>query len=159
MFTKAGFYVKIKKLEILRKRLIMTVSVLKFKTILHNFEEEFSKFSERFQLFCKNNNVGAKNLFDLEVSLEEIVLNSFSYGNPNGPVTITVCIQGDEIKVSIHDLALPFNLLREAPQVPEGDLEQRQEGGLGIHLVKNLSDRVEYSASKHGNKITLFKTI
>ena len=135
------------------------MTVLEFKSILHNFENEFSKFSERFQLFCKNNNVGDKNLFDLEVSLEEIVLNSFSYGNPNGPVTITVRIQDNEIKVTIHDLAPPFNLLREAPQIPQGDLDQRSEGGLGIHLVKNLSDRVEYSASKHGNQITLFKTI
>lgn len=135
------------------------MGVLEFKSILHNFEKEFPKFAENFQAFCKENRIDSQKLFDLEVSLEEIILNSFSYGNPNGPVIISTCIQDDEIKVTVKDSAPPFNLLRQAPDPPQGSLEERNVGGLGIHLIKNLSDRVEYSGSKHGNQITLFKAI
>ena len=135
------------------------MSVLEFKSILNNFEKEFPKCAEGFHSFCEKNNVNPKSLFDLEVSLEELVLNSFSYGNPKGPVTIVACIQDGQIKVSVHDFAPPFNLLRQAPELPEGDIEDRSGGGMGIHLVKNLSDRIEYSGSQQGNQVTFFKTI
>lgn len=135
------------------------MSVLEFKSILNNFDEEFPKFAENFQSFCKENKVDPQKLFDLEVSLEELILNSFSYGNPKGPVIVSTRIQDREIKVTIKDSAPPFNLLRQAPDPPGGNLQERPLGGLGIHLVKNLSDRVEYSGSKNGNQITLFKAI
>ena len=91
----------------------MTKNILEFKAVLQN-EREFSKFSKKFQLFCKNNTMDDQKRFDLEVCLEEIVSNSFSHGNPKDPVTIFVCIQNNEIKVSIHDMAPPFHLLKKA---------------------------------------------
>ena len=133
--------------------------MLEFKSILHDFQKEFPRFAEKFQAFCKESQVDQKKLFDLEVSLEELISNSFAYGNPKGPVIISTCIRDNEIKITVKDFAPPFNLLRQAPDLPQGKLEERNIGGLGIHLVKNLSDRVEYSGSRHGNQVTLFKAI
>ena len=98
--------------------------------------------------------------FDLELCLEEIVSNSFSHGNPKDPVTIFVCIQNNEIKVSIHDMAPPFHLLKKALKPPQMIKEPMQgQGGFGLHLVKNLIDRIEYSYSENGNHTTPSKTI
>ena len=130
-----------------------------FEYTLSNFEKDFTPFSEAFRSFCEGKNIDQAKIFDLELSLEELVVNSFSYGNENGPVIITAELQEGELKVVMADKAPPFDLLRDAPEPPVGSLMDRQVGGLGIHLVKSLNDRVEYSGSNSGNQITLFKSL
>ncbi len=128
--------------------------------VLTSLREDFPRFSESFKAFCQANGVGENKLFDLEISLEELIVNSFSHGyKSGGVVTVSAQIVDGELKVTLEDKAPPFDLLREAPDVPEGDLADREPGGLGIHLVKSLSDRVEYHGSRGGNQITIFKSI
>ena len=130
------------------------------KWVLTSLREDFPRFSESFNAFCQANSVAAAKLFDLEISLEELIVNSFSHGyKSGGVVTISAEIVDGDIKVTLEDNAPPFNLLREAPDVPDGALADREPGGLGIHLVKSLSDRVEYHGSRGGNQVTIFKSI
>ena len=130
-----------------------------FKYILTSFDKDFQMFAEKFRVFCENHNVDQSKTFDMEVSLEELIVNSFSHGQSEGGVKVVAVIRDKELMVQVRDNAPPFDLLREAPEPPKGDLMSRKAGGLGIHLVKNLNDRVEYSGSKQGNKITLFKKL
>ena len=129
-----------------------------FQYCLNSFKQDFPKFTESFKLFCEQYEMESSKIFDLEISLEELIVNSFTYGNANGPVTISATASEKEIKVTLEDKAPPFNLLREAPEpAQDKDIEQRKAGGFGIHLVKNLNDRIEYAGSQKGNRITLFK--
>lgn len=130
-----------------------------FSYTLGTMEADFAPFVESFKNFCQAQEIDGAQAFDMEVSLEELIVNSFSYGNKNGPVKVFAEVVDGELKVTIEDYAPPFDLLREAPPPPEGDLTERRIGGLGIHLVKNLNDRVEYSGSQKGNLITLFKSV
>ena len=125
---------------------------------LNNIEEDFPKFSELFRTFCKAHNIPSDTVFEMELSVEELAINSFAYGSDQG-ILISIGVDKGELKVTVEDKAPPFNLLRDAPDPPEGSLEDRKVGGLGIHLVKNLNDRIEYSGSNIGNKITLFKLL
>ncbi len=130
-----------------------------FQYTLTSFERDFTEFTESFKAFCQHQEIDESKTFDMELSLEELIVNSFSHGDENGNVRVFAVIENGELKVTIKDSAPPFNLLREAPEPPKGDLLERRVGGLGIHLVKNLNDRVEYSGSKQGNQVTLFKNI
>ena len=131
-----------------------------FKFSLTSFQRDFPPFAESFQAFCQEQKIDSEKAFELGVSLEELIVNSFTHGKEEGPVQIWAFVENDEIKVTIEDEAPPFNLLRDAPPPPkEENILDRRVGGLGIHLVKSLNDRVEYVGSKGGNKITLFKKI
>ena len=130
-----------------------------FKYVLESFDKDFQLFVKKFRQFSKDHNINQSKIFDLEVSLEELIVNSFTHGQSDGGVEVLAVIKDGELVVRVEDSAPPFNLLREAPQPPQGDLVDRKVGGLGIHLVKNLNDRVEYSGSQSGNKITLFKKL
>ena len=130
-----------------------------FQYTLITLKADFPPFTESFREFCQTQKVDQEKTFDMEVSLEELIVNSFSYGNKNGPVRVHAEITQDELKVTVEDQSPPFDLLRDAPAPPKGELLDRPEGGLGIHLVKNLNDRVEYTGSHKGNKITLFNSI
>ncbi len=134
-------------------------SKVNFEYTLVSFDKDFSIFAEKFRIFCEKYNVDQSKTFDMEVSLEELIVNSFFHGRTDGHVKVLAVLKNGELMVQVQDSAPPFNLLREASELPQGDLISRKVGGLGIHLVKNLNDRVEYSGSKQGNKVTLFKKL
>ena len=128
---------------------------------LRNIKQDFPKFSNLFRTFCKVHDIPADKVFDVELSIEELVMNSFAHGDNSGKggILVSIGLNDHELKVTVEDNAPPFNLLRHSKDVPSGPLEEREVGGLGIHLVKNLSDRIVYSGSKKGNKITIYKSL
>ncbi|MCY4644642.1 MAG: ATP-binding protein [Bacteriovoracales bacterium] len=130
-----------------------------FHYTLNSFEKDFPSFGQNFKEFCLSQKLDPAKSVDMELSLEELIVNSFNHGNKNGPVTIKAKVNEDGLEAILEDEAPPFNPLEDAPPPPKGELETRKVGGLGIHLVKNLNDRIEYSPLKKGNRITLFKSI
>lgn len=99
----------------------------------------------------------------VELAAEELLVNVFSYAYPKGNGTAEVtCSEAflDEIPyfcLSIRDWGPPFNPFSEAPE-PDLTLalEERPVGGLGIHLVKNITAHRIYSRVDDANLIKLF---
>lgn len=147
--------------------------------------DDLAGFSEEFRLYCEEKNLDEGKIFELELSLEELIVNSFTHGykhGKEGTVTVEVEDSGPEVRISMQDHAPPFDLFRDAPaprlggkdpepevaaepepasgpgQAGETEPGQKKEGGLGIHLVKSLNDKVEYYGSKDGNIVVIIKS-
>lgn len=138
---------------------------------------ELARFSEDFRTYCEEQGLDDGKIFELELSLEELIVNSFTHGyqegGEEGNVTVEAEDTGPDVKISMRDQAPPFDLFRDAPaprlggedpkpeteQVPQPEPEPKKEkeGGLGIHLVKSLNDRVEYYGSQDGNIVIIIK--
>lgn len=143
---------------------------------------DLAEFSDGFRSYCEEQCLDEGKIFELELSLEELIVNSFTHGydeGEEGSVVIEVEDTGPDVKVSLLDKARPFNLFRDAPaprlggedSEPEAGAEPEAEpelpgaeepekekvGGLGIHLVKSLNDRVEYYGSEDGNIVIIIK--
>lgn len=132
---------------------------------------ELSGFSEDFRSYCEKQGLDDGKIFELELSLEELIVNSFTHGYPEGEdATVTVEAEdvGPDVKISMRDYAPPFDLFRDAPaprlggEDPEpktgAEPGKEKEGGLGIHLVKSLNDKVEYYGSQDGNIVVIIKS-
>ena len=153
-----------------------------FKWVLSELSD-LPAFSDDFRSYCEEKNLDDGKIFELELSLEELIVNSFTHGyreGQEGTVVVEVEDIGSDIKISVHDQAPPFDLFRDAPaprlggEDPESEAglqpnlvpapgitvepTEEKEGGLGIHLVKNLNDRVEYYGSQDGNIVIIFKS-
>ncbi len=85
----------------------------------------------------------------LQLAVEEAVANAIDYAYPpgeKGEISVVLEWIEDEriLLTTIKDFGTPFNPLT----VDEPDitlpLEERPIGGLGIHLIRNLMDQVEY---------------
>ena len=101
---------------------------------------------------------------DLEVCLEELLVNVFSYGyeKVERKPEVNVCVsRGSEgFIIEIIDNAAPFNPLTQSYEpILAANLESRRIGGLGIRLVKNLSDKFSYYPMESGNRIVLHKRV
>jgi anti-sigma regulatory factor (Ser/Thr protein kinase) len=75
--------------------------------------------------------------------------------------TIEVRVEffGDRLTVTIEDDGIPFNPLEKDTPDTELPLEERKIGGLGIHLVRNMMDKVSYQRRITKNRLTLVKNI
>ena len=62
-----------------------------------------------------------------------------------------------DMTITIIDDGVPFNPLPTQPPDTQCGVEKRKVGGLGIHLVKQLMDHLNYRREKGLNIVTLIK--
>ena len=103
-----------------------------------------------------------KDLFALQIVVEELVTNVIDYGGvPAGEhaVRVDLSTDNDELLIRIADRGKEYNpLLREDPDVTL-PAEQRPIGGLGVHFCKKLTDAQSYERRDGCNVLTLRKKL
>ena len=89
----------------------------------------------------------------LDLAVEEIVVNicSYAYQIPPGEITVRLEETEDALAVDFIDNGVPFDPLAvEEPDVAR-PLQEREQGGLGILLVRRVMDEVHYRREKDRN--------
>ncbi len=104
-------------------------------------------------------------LMKIQISAEEIFTNIANYAYPDGQGTAVVTSEIKEengetiMTISFSDSGQPFDPLA----MPDPDItapaEERNIGGLGIYMVKETMDKVDYSYEKGRNILTITKKI
>ena len=110
--------------------------------------------------FAKLHGLDGSVTFELDLALEEIFTNMVKY-NPDGEESVQFRITKTppEIVITIVDGGVPFDMTK-AKQIDVGaPLSERNAGGLGIHLVRKMIDRIVYRYVDGRNEVTLFKTM
>lgn len=100
--------------------------------------------------------------FAVDFALEEIFTNLVKYNqNGTGDIEVSLKLRDGELVLELVDYdSVRFDLGRDAPEVDiRKPLEERTPGGLGVHLVKNLMDRVEYRHEESTSTVTLYKRL
>lgn len=115
--------------------------------------------------FCEREGVDAASRHDLRLIVEEACVNVIDYAYPPGsPGSLTLQIEsscgtrGRLIEVTIEDNGKPFNPLTLPVPDQSGPLDDLPVGGLGVHLVRQLSNTERYRHDpERGNVLTLGK--
>ena len=112
--------------------------------------------------FCQEHGLSSEIEGDLSLALEEILVNVIRYGHPEGgkhEIVVWLSLEQDCVIATVEDDGLPFNPL----EAPEPDLyspiETRQVGGLGIHLIRNVTDGLEYRRDGDRNRMVMRKHV
>ena len=107
---------------------------------------------------AKRSGAGPERLREIELALEELLVNIFSYAYPDreGDVVI-LCRRTDEgrLRVEIADDGIPFNILTRTEPDLDAAIEERSIGGLGIFFVKRLVQDIGYRREGERNLLTL----
>lgn len=97
------------------------------------------------------------------VAVEEIFVNiaHYAYGGKSGEAIINLDIQQDPkcCRVEFRDHGIPYNPLEKADPDITLSAEEREIGGLGIYMVKQSMDSVEYRYEDGCNILTIEKHI
>jgi anti-sigma regulatory factor (Ser/Thr protein kinase) len=98
----------------------------------------------------------------LSIALDELLANALSHGRMGlDPCSVRVEVELDRdlVTVVLTDDGTPFDPFeRDAPDTTLS-VEERQIGGLGIHLVGQLMDQVSYQRRDGHNVVTLVKQL
>ena len=99
--------------------------------------------------------------FQLNLVLEEAVVNVIQYAYPDGgehTFTLDADMEADTVTFVLRDDGKPFNPLTQAPNVDISlSAEKRKIGGLGIFLVQQMMDEVDYKRTSKGENVLVMK--
>ena len=94
----------------------------------------------------------------LNVVIEEIVVNIVNYSTSDY-VDVEIIRDEERITLRFHDGGVPFNPLKKDPPDFSIPFENRQIGGLGIFLVIENMDVVEYEYTGGENILTVMRKL
>ncbi|MGN0343793.1 MAG: ATP-binding protein [Lachnospiraceae bacterium] len=97
------------------------------------------------------------------IAVEEIFVNiaHYAYGGKSGEAIINLDIKQDPkcCRVEFRDHGIPYNPLEKADPDITLSAEEREIGGLGIYMVKQSMDKVEYRYEDGCNILAIEKSI
>ena len=130
--------------------------------VVVNDISEVDRLHRDVSQFCQEHGLSSEIEGDLSLALEEILVNVIHHGHPEGgkhEIQVRLSLEEDCIITTVEDDGVPFNPL----EAPEPDLhspiETRPIGGLGIHLVRNITDGLEYRRNEGRNRLVMRKHV
>ena len=137
-------------------------STLNETLTLTNDVREVAKLSSFQKSFYEKMNLETSLARQLRLAVEEAVVNVIEYAYPagmEGSVEVTMMSDSHRLKVVINDSGVPFDPTAEKKADITLSAEERRVGGLGIHLVRELMDSINYERVNGHNILTLRKQI
>ena len=96
---------------------------------------------------------------DLVLAVNEAVTNVLLHGYDGQPGPVTICVEvvDNDLRVILSDNAPPFDPTRVPPPDIFLPLEDRPLGGLGVHMMRQLTDELVYRPLADGNELVFVK--
>ena len=97
------------------------------------------------------------------IAAEEIYVNiaHYAYGGKEGEARVQIEVSQDTrmCRIEFRDKGIPYNPLEKTDPDITLSAEERSIGGLGIYMVKQSMDRVEYRHEDGYNILTMEKNL
>jgi len=121
--------------------------------------EEIEKLAEAVNKALSGSDLA----FSANLCLEELISNTILHGLKGAAdrfIHVQINISEEWLEILLKDDAPRFDPFMQAPKPNlDGDINERPIGGLGIHMVKKLMDKVHAEYDGTGNLIVLLKNL
>ncbi|NCF27045.1 MAG: ATP-binding protein [Gammaproteobacteria bacterium] len=128
---------------------------------IENDLSEIPKVDEKLDEFAEQFGLPPAIAATFHIIFDDLLNNVISYGFTDERrhfIDVSLELTANSLIVSIADDGVPFNPLAEATPDTHLSIEDRQIGGLGIHLVINMVDDISYKRTADKNVLTLTKS-
>ena len=130
--------------------------------IIKNQMQELERVSAFVEGIVEELKLGQDMLCELQLVMEEMVVNVISYAYPEGTVAdITLIAESDgtELTFVISDKGKEFDPTQQEDTDMSINPAEREIGGMGIFIVKNIMNEVTYQRLEGHNLLTMKKTL
>jgi len=111
---------------------------------------------------CARYNIPSDVVLELKLAVDEACTNIIEHGYKGmdpGSIILSFRIESDRILVQITDFGHVFEPADAPKPDIEAALEDRPLGGLGLFLIYQTMDNIDYQSSGDGNTLTFTKYI
>ena len=130
--------------------------------VLPNDTQEVPRLNAFVDEVCKSVGFDEGKTMEIKVTVEEAVVNVMNYAYPpeqRGDVTIEAASNDTRLKFTIIDSGKPFDPTVQNEVDTTLSAEARSIGGLGIHLIRQNMDSINYERVDNLNVLTLRKKL
>ena len=129
---------------------------------LSNNIDEVPQLAAFVDEICEAIGVDMSTAMSLNLAIEEAVVNCMDYAYPagtKGNINIEAKANDQRLKFIITDWGTPFDPTAKTEVDTTLPAEERPIGGLGIHLVRQIMDSINYERTDGQNVLTLRKKL
>ncbi|MBR6893843.1 MAG: SpoIIE family protein phosphatase [Bacteroidaceae bacterium] len=130
--------------------------------VLNNDIQEVPQLAAFVDEVCEAVGFNPAVTMQMNLALEEAVVNVMNYAYPpgiRGKVTIDASANDVRLKFTIIDSGRPFDPTVQADVDTTLSVKERPIGGLGIHIVRQIMDSINYERIDGQNVLTLRKKL
>jgi len=127
-----------------------------------NNAEEAPRVSKRVESFLHDKKVSDAIINKVLLCIDELITNliAHAYGDKEDhAVLLESRVYPDHLELELRDDGIAFDPTKQTRPDVELSLESRSIGGLGIHLVMTLMDKVEYLREGDYNVLKIQKVL
>ena len=128
--------------------------------VLSNQFKEISRANDAFDEFAEVEGLDMKVRRSTNLVIDELLNNIISYAfqdDEEHRIDVKFELASDRLSVTISDDGVPFNPFAGSPPNTGLSIDEREVGGLGLHLVRNMMDEVSYNRRTDKNVVILVK--
>ena len=135
---------------------------MKRELTFKNEEQELMRVAEFMESVCDELQLDMHVAMKLQVAMEEMVTNVIFYAYPEGTtadISLTAESDGKEVTFILSDTGKPFDPTAKEDADTETNPMDREQGGMGILIVKNIMNDVSYQRLGDMNQLTMKKKL
>jgi len=126
------------------------------------FKRDISSLENIFAFvegFLSSHDIASPIAYSVQLAIEELFTNILKYQS-DGKSDVVVSLEKSDTKLVIQLLDFdsePFDLTESKDINTHEYIQRKEPGGLGIHLVKQMVDSIDYQYNNRTTTITLTK--
>jgi len=127
-----------------------------------NFARDFDSLTALYQFaedILTANEIGEAVRFPVHLALEELFTNMVKYSpDTTGDIGVDVVVAGGAVTVTLtEDDVDEFDVTRPSDVDTSAPLAERTPGGLGLYLLQNIVDKLEYDYHDRRSSVVFTK--
>lgn len=129
--------------------------------VIENKVGELPSLAKKIEVLAEKWELPQALVMNVNLAIEEALTNIIFYAftdSDKHQIKISVSLNNKELTIKISDNGIPFNpLSQNQPDITLPALE-RPVGGLGIFLISQIMDKMNYTRQNNQNILTLYKS-
>ena len=125
---------------------------------LKNNRHELVRLAEVVERFGAEQRLPDDTLTNVNLVLDEVVSNVIKYGRAGGAegaITVSLALEDGLLTIDVSDDGIAFNPLEAKPPDLDLPIMERPVGGLGIHIVRALTETATYRRESDRNHLSM----
>jgi sigma-B regulation protein RsbU (phosphoserine phosphatase) len=138
------------------------IKEIKLELKIKNRLDDLGVVEEQFYEFAEENDIPDAVRQKVSIVLDELLNNIVAYAyedDEEHDIEVEIELSGRRLVLTLRDDGVPFNPFGLGTPDVSASVDEREIGGLGIHLVRGFMDEYLYQRQINKNVVTLVKVI